>query len=221
MARTFNIGDHVSVTNKSYEYGAKYVGKVGVVKSDRYKGRYGVELAGLRNNNSTSGYFWFDAQNLIPQKEYSILCSIDKKDVLIGDLKTGYSYVSAEEAERLRLLKEIAEKMQLPQHNAIVMPMTKTNEVEIEKVIFNDPATIVFWNDGTKTIVKCENEAFDEEKGLAMAISKKVLGNKGNYYNEFKRWLPEKEEVGVSLDEAIKRTTENFNKLANKSLKGE
>lgn len=25
----------------------------------------------------------------------------------------------------------------------------------IKKVIFNDPATIVLWNDGTKTVVKC------------------------------------------------------------------
>lgn len=62
----------------------------------------------------------------------------------------------------------------------------------IQNVIFNDPATIVFWSDGTKTVVKCqENEVFDPEKGLAMAISKKYLGNKGNYCNEFKKWLPE------------------------------
>lgn len=60
----------------------------------------------------------------------------------------------------------------------------------IKKVIFNDPATIVFWNDGTKTVVKAHDEEFDPEKGLAMAISKKLLGNKGNYYNEFKKWLP-------------------------------
>lgn len=64
----------------------------------------------------------------------------------------------------------------------------------IKKVIFNDPATIVFWNDGTKTVVKAHDEEFDPEKGLAMAISKKLLGNKGNYYNEFKKWLPEEEE---------------------------
>lgn len=64
--------------------------------------------------------------------------------------------------------------------------------VEITKVIFNNPATIVFWSDGKKTVLKCaDNEAFDEEKGLAMAISKRVLGNKGNYYNEFKKWLPD------------------------------
>ena len=62
---------------------------------------------------------------------------------------------------------------------------------EIKSAIYNDPATIVFWEDGTKTVVKCKNEKFDPEKGLAMAFSKKMLGNKGNYYNIFKKWLPE------------------------------
>lgn len=60
----------------------------------------------------------------------------------------------------------------------------------IKKVIFNPPATIVLWTDGTKTVVKAKNEDFDPEKGLAMAISKKALGNEGNYYNTFKKWLP-------------------------------
>ena len=69
----------------------------------------------------------------------------------------------------------------------------RLHDISIKNVIFNDPATIVFWNDGTKTVVKAENEEFDPEKGLAMAISKKVLGNKGNYYETFKKWLPEKE----------------------------
>lgn len=62
---------------------------------------------------------------------------------------------------------------------------------KIKDVIYNDPATIVFWEDGTKTVVKCKNEKFDPEKGLAMAFSKKMLGNKGNYYNVFKKWLPD------------------------------
>lgn len=49
----------------------------------------------------------------------------------------------------------------------------------IKNVKFNPPATIVFWTDNTKTVVKCEGEDYDPEKGLAMCICKKVLGNKG------------------------------------------
>ena len=60
----------------------------------------------------------------------------------------------------------------------------------INKVIFNEPATIVIWADHTKTIVKCDvDDVYDREKGLAMAIAKKALGNKGNFNDEFKKWL--------------------------------
>lgn len=68
-------------------------------------------------------------------------------------------------------------------------PRNPTADVMIKNVIFNPPATVVFWKDGTKTVVKCENEEFDAEKGLAMAFSKKLLGNKYEYYNTFKHWL--------------------------------
>ncbi len=63
--------------------------------------------------------------------------------------------------------------------------------IAIDRVIFNDPATIVFWSDGSKTVVKCEYEAFDPEKGLSMAIAKRAFGNQGSYYNIFKKWMPE------------------------------
>lgn len=67
--------------------------------------------------------------------------------------------------------------------------------LSIVKVIFNDPATIVFWSDGTKTIVKTVNgDKFDHEKGLAMAIVKKSYGNGGSYYDELKKWLPKDDE---------------------------
>ena len=64
----------------------------------------------------------------------------------------------------------------------------------IKKVIFNDPATIVFWKDGTKTIVKCQEGAeFDPEKGLAMAISRHYLCDVCDlerYDGIFKRYMP-------------------------------
>ena len=64
------------------------------------------------------------------------------------------------------------------------------NTLEIKKVIFDGPATIVLWNDGTKTVVKNYDDDYDSEKGLAMAFSKKLFGNKGSYYEQFKKWLP-------------------------------
>lgn len=67
---------------------------------------------------------------------------------------------------------------------------------KIKDVKFNDPATIVFWDDGTKTVVKCKDEEFDPEKGLAMAIAKKFMGtneSKSNYYDIFKKYIEKQE----------------------------
>lgn len=63
---------------------------------------------------------------------------------------------------------------------------------EIKDVIFNNPATIVLWADGTKTVVKCqEDDVYSEEVGLALCFAKKALGNKSNFNNVFKKWVPE------------------------------
>lgn len=67
------------------------------------------------------------------------------------------------------------------------------DEDQIKQVIFNDPATIVIWADGTKTIVKCQpGDVYDAEKGLALCIAKKFFGNKGNFNEVFKKWIPKK-----------------------------
>lgn len=81
-----------------------------------------------------------------------------------------------------------------------ILKFSDISEQIITKVIFNGPATIVFWKDKTKTVVKCDkDDVFDPEKGLAMAISKKFFGNKGNYYNIFKIFLP-KEDTSYFFD---------------------
>ena len=68
---------------------------------------------------------------------------------------------------------------------------------KIKNVIFNKPATIVIWADGSKTVVKCgEGDTYDPEKGLAMAIVKKALGtnkSQSNYCNILKKWLPKED----------------------------
>lgn len=79
----------------------------------------------------------------------------------------------------------------MPRYEFICSRCEKNKSFRIKDVIFNGPATIVFWSDGTKTVVKAENEPFDREKGLAMAISKKFLGNKGKYFETFKKFIKE------------------------------
>ena len=87
---------------------------------------------------------------------------------------------------------------------------------KIKKVHFNPPATVVLWEDGTKTVVKAQDgEDFDPEKGLAMAITKKTLGNQGNYYETIKKWCePYWEKEESEFNEDIQKALERINTLA-------
>lgn len=79
--------------------------------------------------------------------------------------------------------RKLCDKIQKEKRKAIYDSM-------IQQVIFNPPATIVFWRDGSKTVVKCgENDIFDPEKGLAMAISKRAFGDNRDYYEIFAKWV--------------------------------
>lgn len=84
----------------------------------------------------------------------------------------------------------------------------------IKNVIFHDPATIVFWTDNTKTVVKRgPRDSYDNEKGLAMAIAKKALGNEGNYYNTFKKWLPDEEPNGITFTVDAVQSSNDIRKM--------
>lgn len=86
--------------------------------------------------------------------------------------------------------REVVDRMERIMANTTYGVLTTLmKNFAIDDVIFNDPATIVKWSDGTKTVVKAENEEFDPEKGLAMAICKRVLGNKYDYYDIFKKYV--------------------------------
>lgn len=98
---------------------------------------------------------------------------------------------------------------------------------EIDDVIFNNPATIVKWKDGTKTVVKVqEGDEFDPMIGLAMCIAKKAMGNQGNYFEVFKKWCEpwykEKRIQGFNetiMDGSIGEIFENIRKSLSRGFK--
>lgn len=95
----------------------------------------------------------------------------------VGEMDTAIKYLSQNEHRKFRdkILKE--------KNKSIYDSM-------IQRVIFNPPATIVIWKDGSKTVVKCgKNDIFDPEKGLAMAISKRAFGDNRDYYEVFAKWV--------------------------------
>lgn len=71
--------------------------------------------------------------------------------------------------------------------------MFAITEKAIKKVIFNPPATIILWSDGMKTVVKCrEGDTFDRQTGFAMAVLKKIYGEK--YHHILRKYAPEEVE---------------------------
>lgn len=76
--------------------------------------------------------------------------------------------------------------------NRTFNPIIFGKSLTIKKVIYNGPATIILWDDRTKTVVKCkEGDSYSPEAGFALAVLKRLTGN------NFHRCLREatKEEV--------------------------
>lgn len=70
-----------------------------------------------------------------------------------------------------------------------------------KKVIYNGPATIVIFEDGSKTVVKLqEGETMDREKAVYAAICKRMFGSNKNRSN----WLDILKPLMKSADEAWK-----------------
>lgn len=104
--------------------------------------------------------------------------------------------------EKEELRKEILSNMKLPRDiadycvNDVLMTMKAAKNknfysLNVSKIIFNPPATIVFWEDGTKTVVKCSAEdEFSEYYGLLAALGKKVYENN----NQIKKLIDKKAE---------------------------
>lgn len=74
----------------------------------------------------------------------------------------------------------------------------QNNYLAYERIIFNDPATIVLWADGTRTVVKaCKGDKFDKGVGLKTALLQRVFGKNID------------KEINRIVDEDNKREKEN------------
>ena len=133
--------------------------------------------------------------NLITQPKYpTVHCNINNVENIIGSLKKyeiipttiEYSGYGDNDYKVNELILTLENWVKLDDGYII------DGKENIEKVIFNDPATIVFWKDGTKTVVKCQDgDTYDKEKGLAMCVAKKFFGNKGNFNKVFNKFIGE------------------------------
>lgn len=120
------------------------------------------------------------------RKDYDVKIIVDGKTmpVMVTNMET--DHISYEQRMRIKL-EGIIELFSSTGKAASNIPFN----MMYKRIIFNNPATIVIWKDGSKTVVKCQkDDVFDPEKGLALCFMKKALGNKGNFNNILKTELP-------------------------------
>lgn len=99
------------------------------------------------------------------------------------------------------LLKEIIDKKAEEAEKKLDKMVAEKNRKKIDafidtidKVYFNNPATVIKWKDGTKTVVKCQKgDTYDAEKGFAMALIKGLFDNSSYFNTIFEKWLPKED----------------------------
>lgn len=82
-----------------------------------------------------------------------------------------------------------------------------SRELQVRDVIFNPPATIVFWEDGTKTVVKCsKDDTYDLERGFELAFLKRVLGSGSALRKLIRDWVEPEKELHKKPKDCVSRT---------------
>lgn len=67
-------------------------------------------------------------------------------------------------------------------HGTIQSIINSVADAGIKKVIFNEPVTVVYWGDGVKTVVHCQDgDRYDPRTGLLLCCAKRLFGNRGRY----------------------------------------
>ncbi len=103
--------------------------------------------------------FTIDVSNFLPKyDEYRFIDTdiIKRTEREIKNMAKNsdlYAYITSD-VEATRTAYSMMYKSKTPKQNAMD---------KIKNVIFNNPATIVFWSDGTKTVVKTAGEPFDPD----------------------------------------------------------
>lgn len=79
---------------------------------------------------------------------------------------------------------------------------TENIKLGIKKVVYNPPATVVLWNDGTKTVSKCDKEdKFDKLTGFILCVVKHYVGGK-KLRERTEKWVyntPEKDSNNTNI----------------------
>jgi hypothetical protein len=103
------------------------------------------------------------------------------------------------------LLRRAKDSLQIKNFSESVLMafLDATNLPKPKKVIFNGPATIVMWEDNTKTVVKkAEGEPDDKEKAIMYCVFKKIIGDKPGMDKYINNFLKEEKKVEKKEEKA-------------------
>ena len=192
--------------------------------------RHGVDLITIINNfeqciffeEDFPNYFWEVGDTIKYQVTYPARQERPVFEIIIDvtDHQINHYHI-LEKVDRGALYEEASRMIKNPVYRMGKSDSHKKPDkplVKIKNVIYNDPAVIVFWADGTKTSAVAQNgDIYDPEKGLAMAIAKKALGNTYAAGGRFKKWLP-KEKKPTTTHPAIE-AFHNFGKALEEAVK--
>ena len=129
--------------------------------------------------------------NVFNTKEY-ISLNIDRGTFLLAD---NFELVERSPSQKLnKVTRMITNEAMLP---LVSLPTCKENDPKffentVCRILFHEPATIIFWSDGSKTVLKpSPNDTYDKEKAVLWAFFLKYGGNSKTQLKKLMRRLCE------------------------------
>ena len=174
MKTNFKVGDRVKINpKKSYNQYSEYALSKAYVIRDIREALIGYQTVALlkEEEGDISGGFIESLEALELVEPGADIC---EKEELRKEILSKLSNIS-----NMKSPHDVTDYCKNEVLATIKLAETKNfSSLNVSKIIFNPPATIVFWEDGTKTVVKCAAEdGFSEYYGFLEALGKKVYEN--------------------------------------------
>lgn len=145
---------------------------------------------------------WVDARSLTHRFP-------EKTEIVMGlrSCKTLYQVLKKFQDKQAEDTVEYTKELR----NKLIGGANEMKNVDVKKIIFSGPKTIVLWSDGTKTIVSMSKDElrFDPEAAFCAAYTKKMFGTN----SKIKRVIKEKSNFEEYMKAAIENAKTEFDKF--------
>lgn len=207
----FRIGDIVKVNDG----GSIYCGQIGVIVSIDNPGCYVDPIYTIRFDEPS---LWSCTDRSEPRetrvnaKHLVKAGHVTHEDEITMRLRNGKTYLT--QIGRCKNKDNGFDSIiyQMEKKRKVTEGGNSMKKIDVEKIIFNGFKTIVFWNDGTKTIVSMSQEErdFDPEDAFRAAYTKKMYGTN----SKIKRIIKEKSNIEQHQRIAKEKLKEEMEKIS-------